>query len=203
MHVPGGPRARYQRRLTIIIITIILYYISTCLTYMLYLLSIFRLTPQGPQNQSTPIILLDSSTSSSATRSREIPGGSEHPLWSHPYQRGTPAGDHHTSRDDHSQGFSLPSTVGSDYEDSDSRRARSRQERRKRHEMNMNRPNNTMYRAIKEDQKKKRTEKRKKRQETRQANSKRGRGGGHGGGGRGTCQTSTPVTSTGSTTVNN
>ena len=124
--------------------------------------------------------------------------GAVHPQWSHSYQREAPSGGHQTVQDDHSQGSSLPSTVvDSEYEDSDSRRKRSRQERRDRHAMNMNRPDNTMYRAIKEGQIKKRAEKRKKRQEEKL--SMRGRGGKRGGGGKG--PTSTSTTSTGSTTV--
>ena len=161
------------------------------------------LTPPLPQNRSTPIILLDSSTSSSATRTMEIPWGPDHPQWDRYCQREVPLTGANLSRDDHSQGSSIPSTVGSDYEDSDSRRNRSRLERKERHERNMNRPDNTMYRAIKEDQKKKKAEKKRKRQEDRLSNPnpKRGRGGGRGGGGRG--QTSTSTTSAGSTTVPN
>jgi hypothetical protein len=162
--------------------------------HMLHLLS-FCLTPPYPQNQSTPIIHLDSSTSSLTPGAMETSGGSDHPQWSHSYQREAPSGGHHTSKDDQSQGSSLPSTVvDSDYEDSDSRRKRSRQERRDRHEMNMNRPDNTMYRAIKEDQKKRKAERKKNRQEERF--SKRVRGGNRGGGGKGPTSTST-----GSTTV--
>ena len=164
---------------------------------MLHLLS-FCLTPLYPQNRSTPIILLDSSSSSLTPRPMETSGGSVHPQWSHSLQRETPSGEHHTVQDDHSQGSSLPSTiVDSDYEDSDSRRKRRRQEKKERHIMNMNRPDNTMYRAIKEGQIKKRAEKRKKRQEEKL--SMRGRGGKRGGGGKG--PTSTSTTSTGSTTV--
>ena len=113
------------------------------------------LTPPLPQTCSTPIILLDSSTSSSATRTMEIPWGPDHPQWDRYFQREVPITGSNLSKDDHSQGSSIPSTVGSDYEDSDSRRNRSRLERKERHERNMNRPDNSMYRAIKEDQKNK------------------------------------------------
>jgi hypothetical protein len=126
----------------------------------------------NPDNSAgQPYLLIDNTTDG------EIFWGPDHPQWHHYYQRGVPAGGHHTSRDDHSQRSSLPSTAGSDYEDSDSRRARNQQEKRERQEMNMNRPDNTMYRAIKGDQKKKKTEKRKNRQENRHLNlnSKKGR----------------------------
>ena len=164
---------------------------------MPHLLSICLTLPY-PQNRSTSIILLDSSSSSLTPGAMETSGGPVHPQWSHSYQREAPSGGHQTVQDDHSQGSSLPSTVvDSEYEDSDSRRKRSRQERRDRHAMNMNRPDNTMYRAIKEDQQKRKAEKRKKRQEERL--SKRGKGRKRGGGGRG--PTSTSTASTGSTTV--